>query len=110
MPASILGLSLSFGAPTLSGMVVESVEVSETHDEEVTVKNEQGDYVAVALASRARSGSISGILNGGSYNLAAVLTLAGLPSGGTYYITEITRKRGNTEFESITLNFKNWLF
>lgn len=110
MPASILGLTLTFGTPTLTGMVVESLEVTQSFDEEVPVRNEQGDYVAVALASKLSTMKISGTLNGGTFALASVVNIASPVTLGSFYIVENTRTRTNAGFEKIDLTLKNWGF
>jgi hypothetical protein len=107
MAATILGLtSLTFGAPTVSGLVVnsssftESVNIAEVIDED-------GDYVAASLHGRRVNGSISGTDAGGSFATGSTLAVTGAPSG-TYYITEVSGSRNADGFATKDLTVQAW--
>ena len=107
MAATILGLTtLTFGAPTVSGLVVnsssftESVNIAEVIDED-------GDYVAASLHGARVNGSISGTDAGGSFATGATLAVTGAPTG-TYYITEVSSARNADGFATKDLTLQSW--
>jgi len=107
MAATILGLqTLTFGAPALTGLIVNSASFSESVNI-AEVIDEDGDYVAAALHGRKISASVSGTANGGTFTIGATLTLTGAPSG-TYTITEKTINRTADGFETFDLTATAW--
>jgi hypothetical protein len=107
MAASILGITtLTFGVPTITGLIVNSSSFSETVNV-AEVIGEDGDYLAAALHGRRTSASVSGTANGGTFSTGATLTLAGAPSG-TYYITEITQDRTADGFQQFSISAQAW--
>jgi hypothetical protein len=107
MAASILGLTtLTFGVPTVSGLIVNSTDFTESVNiAEVT--DEDGDFVAAALHGKKITGSVSGTSNGPSFSLGATLAVTGAPSG-TYYITEKSVSRSADGFEQFTVGLTSW--
>jgi hypothetical protein len=107
MAASILGITtLTFGVPTLSGLIVNSVSFSQSVNV-AEVIDEDGDFVAAALHGRRTTATVSGTANGGSFSTGATLALAGAPSG-TYYITEVTQDRTADGFQQFSLTAQSW--
>jgi hypothetical protein len=107
MSASILGITtLTFGVPTLTGLIVNSVSFSETVNV-AEVIDEDGDYVAAALHGKRANATVSGTANGGTFSMGATLSVAGAPSG-TFYITEKTEDLTADGFKQFSLTAQSW--
>jgi hypothetical protein len=107
MAATILGLtSLTFGAPTVSGLVVNSASFTESVNI-AEVIDEDGDYVAAALSGRRVNGSISATDAGGTFATGATLAVTGAPTG-TYYITEVATSRSADGFRTKDITVQSW--
>jgi hypothetical protein len=107
MAATILGLTtLTFGAPIVSGLVVNSASFTESVNI-AEVIDEDGDYVAAALSGKRINGSISATDAGGTFATGAALTVTGAPSG-TYYITEVATSRSADGFQTKDLTVQSW--
>lgn len=109
MAASILGITtLTFGVPTVTGLIVNSVSFAETVNI-AEVIDEDGDYVAAALHGKRVNATVSGTANGGTFTIGATLSLTGAPAG-TYYITERTIDRTADGFQQFNITAQNWGF
>jgi hypothetical protein len=109
MAATILGLTtLTFGAPTVSGLVVNSASFTQSVNI-AEVIDEDGDYVAASLHGRKVNGSISGTNAGGTFTIGATLSVVGAPAG-TYYITEVAASRTADGFETVDITAQSWGF
>jgi hypothetical protein len=105
MAATILGITtLTFGAPTVTGISVNSSSFTESVNE-TNVIDEDGDYVGGALHGHRVTGKISGTTNGETLATAATLAVTGAPTG-TYYITEVTRSRSADGFSQTEATVK----
>lgn len=98
--------SLTFGTPTVSGLVVQSVSFTETTNL-TEVIDEDGDYVAAAIHGRRINGEITGTDSGGSFATGATLAVTGAPSG-TYYITQAASNRTSDGFRERTISIQAW--
>lgn len=106
MAATILGTSLTFGTPTISGLVVQSASFTESVN--ITeVVDEDGDYVSAALHGKKITGEITGTDSNYSGNIGATLAVTGAPSG-TYYITQKAQSRSATGFMERTISLTSW--
>jgi hypothetical protein len=107
MAATILGLTtLSFGTPTISGLVVQSASFTESVNI-AEVMDEDGDYIAAALSGKRVNGSISATDAGGTFTTGATLAITGAPSG-TYYITEVATSRSADGFRTKDITVQSW--
>lgn len=106
MPASIVGLTLTFGAPTIASLVVQSTSYSQT-SEIAEVRDAQGDYVAASIGGIRTSGTVEAVNNGFTAAIGATLSVTGFPSG-TYYITEKSGGRTNDGFETLSVGVRSW--
>jgi hypothetical protein len=106
MAATVLGLTLTFGVPTLASLVVqtnnfrEAVSIAEAQDED-------GDFISAALYGRKITGTIEAFDNGFSALIGSSLAITGAPTG-TFYITEKSQTRSNTGFLRRTLGVTAW--
>lgn len=107
MAATILGITtLTFGVPTVSGLIVNSVSFSQTVNI-AEVIDEDGDFVAAALHGLRTTATVAGTSNGGSFPIGTTLTLAGAPAG-TYRVTENTLSRTADGFSQFSITAQNW--
>lgn len=106
MPATIVGLSLTFGAPNLASLVVQSTSFSQT-SEIAEVQDEGGDFVAASIGGIRTSGTVEAVNNGFTTAIGATLAVTGFPSG-TYHITEKSGGRTNDGFETLSLTVRSW--
>ena len=106
MAATLLGTGLTFGTPSVSGLIVQSASFTESVN--ITeVVDEDGDFVAAALHGKKIAGEITGTLSGTIGNIGATLAVAGAPSG-TYYITQKAQSRSATGFIEQTISLSSW--
>lgn len=106
MAASVLGLTLTFGVPTLSGLVVQSNSFREAVSI-AEVQDEDGDFVSAALYGRKVTGTVEAVDNGFTTAIGTVLAITGAPTG-TFYITEKSQSRPNTHFLKRTISVTAW--
>jgi len=107
MAATLLGITtLTFGVPTVSGLIVNNVSFSESSNQS-TLIDEDGDYVAAAIHGRKVTGKVSGTLNGGTFTIGSTLAVTGAPTG-TYYVTEISRTRTADGFQQIDMSLDSF--
>lgn len=107
MAATILGLSsLTFGVPSISGLVVNSVSFSQSVNISEVI-DEDGDYVAAALHGRKNTGSISGTNKGATLTVGSTLAVTGAPTG-TYYITELSQSSSADGFQTFDVSLTSW--
>lgn len=110
MAATILGITtLTFGVPTLSGLIVNSASFAESVNI-AEVIDEDGDYVAAALHGKRITATVSGTANGSSLAIGGTLSLSGAPSNGTYYVTEKTTDRTADGFQQFSFTAQAWGF
>jgi hypothetical protein len=106
MAATVLGLTLTFGVPTLASLVVqvnnfrEAVSIAEVQDED-------GDFVSAALYGRKTTGTVEAIDNGFTTAIGTILVITGSPTGN-FYITEKSQTRTNTGFLRRSLGVTSW--
>lgn len=107
MAATVLGITtLTFGAPTVSGLVVQNVSFDESVN--ITeVQDEDGDYVSAALSGSKTTGTIEAVENGNTTAMGATLAVTGAPTG-TFHVTARGVRFGNTEFKRKTLGLTAW--
>lgn len=106
MSASILGDSLTFGAPTVSGLVVQSANFDEAVNI-AEVADEDGDFVSAALHGKKITGTIEGVDDSEASTIGSTLAVTGAPSG-TYYITSKSVAMANTDFKRRTIGLTAW--
>lgn len=108
MAATVLGLTLTFGVPTLASLVVQSNNFREAVSI-AEVQDEDGDFVSAALNGRKTTGTVEAVDNGFTTAIGTALTITGAPSGaGTYYITGKSSVRPNTGFLRRTIEVTAW--
>jgi hypothetical protein len=106
MAATVLGLTLTFGVPTLANLVVQSnnfreaVSIAEAQDED-------GDFISAALYGRKVTGTVEAFDNTFTTVIGTALTITGSPTG-TFYITEKSQTRTNTGFLRRTIGVTSW--
>jgi hypothetical protein len=95
--------TVAFGtAITLTNAIVQSTSHAKTADK-ATVKDGDGDTVAVAYSNFSETLDVSGIANGAiTATLGASLTLTGAPTG-TWLTDEVSLERTNEGFESFSI-------
>lgn len=106
MAATILGVTLTFGVPTLSGLVVQSISFRESV-QEAKVADEDGDVTTVALYGREATGTVEAVDNTFTTSIGTAITISGAPTGN-FYITEKAQARSNTGFLRRTIGVKAW--
>ena len=105
MSATIHGTTgLAFGTTTETGGYLQSLEVRHA-TEKTEVRNEQGEFVGVALYNKTEEISFEAVLYGSTglaaIATAAVLTLASYtPAAGVILVEEFSTKFSNTGFKS----------
>ena len=72
MAATVLGLTLTFGVPTLASLVVQSNNFREAVSI-AEVQDEDGDFVSAALYGRKVTGTVEAVDNGFTTALGTVL-------------------------------------
>lgn len=106
MAATILGDTITFGAPTVSGLIVQSVNFDESVN--ITeIADEDGDFVSAALHGSKTTGTIEAFDDGNSTAMGATLAVTGAPTG-TFHVTARGVRFGNTEFKRKTLGLTAW--
>lgn len=106
MAATVLGLTLTFGATTVANLVVQSQSATETVNI-AEAADEDGDFVSAALYGAKRTGQIEAIDNGFTTVIGTALTVSGFPTGN-YYITQKAQTRPNTGFLRRTISVTSW--
>jgi hypothetical protein len=106
MAATVLGTALTFGVPTVSGLVVQSINFRESVNE-AKVPDEDGDVTSVALYGREVTGTIEAVDNTYTTAIGTAITITGSPTGN-FYITEKSQARSNTGFLRRTIGVKAW--
>lgn len=106
MAATVLGDTLTFGAPTISGLVVQSASFDESVNI-AEVADEDGDYVSAALHGSKTTGTIEGVDDGNSTAMGATLAVTGAPTG-TFHVTSRGVAMANTGFKRKTLGLTAW--
>ena len=106
MAATVLGLTLTFGVPTLSGLVVQSNSFREAVNI-AEVADEDGDFVSAALYGRKVTGTAEAVDNGFTTAIGTALAITGAPTG-TFYITEKSQSRSNTGYLRRSISITAW--
>lgn len=106
MAATVLGLSLTFGVPTIASLVVQSNNFREAVSI-AEVADEDGDFVSAALYGRKTTGTVEAVDNGFATSIGTALTITGAPTG-TFYITEKSQTRTNTGFMRRSIGVTSW--
>ena len=106
MAATVLGLTLTFGVPTLSGLVVQSNNFREAVNI-AEVQDEDGYFVSAALSGRKVTGTIEAVDNSYTTAIGTAITITGAPTGN-YYVTEKSSTRPNNGFLRRTIGVTAW--
>jgi hypothetical protein len=106
MAATVLGTALTFGVPTISGLVVQSINFRESVNE-AKVPDEDGDVVSVALYGREVTGTVEAVDNTFTTAIGTAITITGAPTGA-FYLTEKSQARSSTGFFRRTVGVKSW--
>jgi hypothetical protein len=106
MAATVLGLTLTFGVPTLASLVVQSNNFREAVSI-AEVQDEDGDFVSAALYGRKITGTVEAVDNGFTTAIGTILVITGAPTGN-FYITEKSQTRTNTGFLRRSLGVTAW--
>lgn len=106
MAATVLGLTLTFGATTVANLVVQSQSFTETVSI-AEAADEDGDFVSAALYGRKITGQIEAIDNGYTTVIGTAITITGSPTG-TFYVTQKAQTRPNTGFLRRTISVTSW--
>ena len=113
MPVTTIGSAgVIWGLSTESGIIAQSVSAKTTREKN-QVRNESGEFVAVAFYNATQTFSVAGVLTGSSGLGAAApgvaLTLANTAtnngvSAGLIIVDDVDVSKGNTEFKKISIN------
>ncbi len=106
MAATVLGLTVTFGVPTLASLVVQSNNFREAVSI-AEIADEDGDFISAALYGRKITGTVEAFDNGFSALIGSSLVITGSPTG-TFYITEKSQVRTNTGFMRRTIGVTSW--
>lgn len=106
MAATVLGVTLTFGVPTLTGLVVQSNSFREAVNI-AEVADEDGDFVSAALHGRKVTGTIEAVDNGYTTAIGTAITITGAPTGN-FFVTEKSSNRPNTNFLRRTIGVTAW--
>ncbi len=106
MAATVLGLTVTFGVPTLASLVVQSNNFREAVSI-AEIADEDGDFISAALYGRKITGTVEAFDNGFTTTIGTALTITGAPTG-TFYITEKSQVRTNTGFMRRTIGVTSW--
>ena len=113
MPVTTIGTAgVIWGLSAESGILCQSVSAKTTREKN-QVRNEAGEFVAVAFYNATQTFSISGVMTGSSgiagasagfaLTIVNTATSNGVASGGIY-TDDVEEAKGNTEFKKITVN------
>jgi hypothetical protein len=113
MPVTTIGTAgVIWGLSAESGILCQSVSAKTTREKN-QVRNEAGEFVAVAFYNATQTFSIAGVMtgSGGIATAAAGVILSinntsisnGVSQGGIY-TDDVEVAKGNTEFKKITIN------
>ena len=114
MPVTTIGSAgVIWGLSTETGIITQSVTAKTTREKN-QVRNESGEFVAVAFYNATQTYAISGVLTGSSGLASAApgvaLTLVntatnnGVTSVGLIVVDDVDVSKGNTEFKKISIN------
>lgn len=102
--------SATYGTPDVSGLIVKSLNLSESTSLS-EVKDDQGSVVAVAASEPVTEISVEGMRTGSfSSTVGGLLSLSipGMPSGGTTIVTKMDTKFTAEQFESVSLSARHY--
>jgi hypothetical protein len=108
MPATIFKAStvssIEFGAPSVTGLVVNSFSRSRSA-EKIELKDSDGDVVAVAIPPTVGELTIEGVVNGlTAPTVGGTLTLTGITTSGTVIVNSVEETATNEGFKTISIN------
>jgi hypothetical protein len=106
MAATVLGLTLTFGVPTIANLVVQSRSFTEAVSM-AEVPDEDGDVVSVGLYGRKVTGTVEAFDNTFVTVIGTLTTLTGAPTGN-FYLTQKAETLPNTNFKRRTLQYTAW--
>lgn len=113
MPVTTIGSAgVIWGLSTETGIIAQSVSAKTTREKN-QVRNESGEFVAVAFYNATQTFSVSGVLTGAgglataapgvAMSLANTAILNGVTQG-LIVVDDVDVSRGNTEFKKISIN------
>lgn len=113
MPVTTIGSAgVIWGLSTETGIIAQSVSAKTTREKN-QVRNESGEFVAVAFYNATQTFSVSGVLTGTgglasaapgvAMSLANTATNNGVTSG-LIVVDDVDVSKGNTEFKKISIN------
>ena len=113
MPVTTIGSAgVIWGLSTETGIIAQSVSAKTTREKN-QVRNESGEFVAVAFYNATQTFSVSGVLTGSSglasaapgvaMSLANTATNNGV-AAGLIVVDDVDVSKGNTEFKKISIN------
>jgi len=113
MPVTTIGSAgVIWGLSTETGIIAQSVSAKTTREKN-QVRNESGEFVAVAFYNATQTFSVSGVMTGASglasaapgvaMSLANTSTSNGVTQG-LIVVDDVDVSRGNTEFKKISIN------
>lgn len=108
MPATIYKssavTSVEFGAPSITGIVVNSFTRSRSADK-IELKDNDGDVVAVAIPPTIGEITVEGVVNGLTPpTVGGTLTLTGITTTGTVIVNSVEESATNEGFKTISIN------
>lgn len=113
MPVTLIGTSgVAWGLTAESGIIAQSVSAKTTREKN-QVRNESGEFVAVAFYNATQTFSVSGVLTGSSGlasaapGVALTLVNTAINNGvtqGLIVCDDVDVSKGNTEFKKISIN------
>ena len=113
MPVTTIGSAgVIWGLSTETGIIAQSVSAKTTREKN-QVRNESGEFVAVAFYNATQTFSVSGVLTGSSglasaapgvaMSLVNTATNNGV-AAGLIVVDDVDVSKGNTEFKKISIN------
>ena len=113
MPVTTIGSAgVIWGLSTETGIIAQSVSAKTTREKN-QVRNESGEFVAVAFYNATQTFSVSGVLTGAgglasaapgvAMSLANTAILNGVTQG-LIVVDDVDVSKGNTEFKKISIN------
>jgi hypothetical protein len=113
MPVTTIGSAgVIWGLSAESGIIAQSVSAKTTREKN-QVRNESGEFVAVAFYNATQTFSVAGVLTGSSGlataapGVAMTLVNTAILNGvtqGLIVVDDVDVSKGNTEFKKISIN------
>ena len=104
MAATTYGLSaLTFGVPTITGYVTQSLDLTNTAANAVEIHNEVGNRVVSRYDDQTWTGSFEAYINGATLPVAGgVITVNAIK----YEVVSVDKKAANKEFTKASIKVK----